>query len=248
MIVGIDFDNTLISYDTVFHRVAVERGLIPATIPPTKTAVRDWLRAVGQEPAWTQLQGSVYGQAIVMAEPFPGVHSFLDTCRRLGITIRIISHKTRLPFVGPPLDLHAAARDWLQTRLLPNVVIESGDAKEIPELAGHGRVTATPGKVKQGMNATSTPPAHAATINPCSIRVFFEETLSGKLERIRGEGCEWFIDDLPELLDEPDFPRQTNRILFDPHQRYPDRTDRYRFDSWAAIETFLTKQVGSFDD
>jgi hypothetical protein len=248
MIVGIDFDNTLICYDRVFHRVAVEQGLIPTTVTPTKTAVRDWLRAAGQEPVWTELQGSVYGQAIMMAEPYPGVRTFLDSCQRLGIRIRIISHKTRLPFAGPRLDLHAAAQDWLQTRLLPDMMMESPESKASSNRADQGWVVVPAGTDKQGVKGASTTPENTATFNLCSIRVFFEETLSGKLQRIREERCEWFIDDLPELLDEPDFPRQTNRILFDPHQRYPDQTDRYRFDSWAAIETFLTKQVGPFDD
>ena len=27
--IGLDLDNTLISYDQLFHRVAIERGLIP---------------------------------------------------------------------------------------------------------------------------------------------------------------------------------------------------------------------------
>ena len=49
MIVGVDFDNTIVAYDALFHRVASERGLIPATVAATKIAVRDALRASGQE-------------------------------------------------------------------------------------------------------------------------------------------------------------------------------------------------------
>ena len=219
MIVGIDFDNTLIRYDRVFHQVAVERGLIPATVPSDKTAVRDWLRAAGKEAAWTELQGWVYGQAISLAEPFPGVFSFLAACQSRGIMVHIISHKTRWPFAGPAFDLHAAARDWLSLRLFP--------AAHLTEALSADQASCFHLRQKTQDGSSQ------------EWSIFFEETLAGKLERISSERCDWFIDDLPELLDEPRFPSQTRRILFDPHQRYSDREDRYRLSSWAAIENLL---------
>ena len=36
MRIGVDFDNTIVCYDTLFHRLAVEEGLIPPDIPPRK--------------------------------------------------------------------------------------------------------------------------------------------------------------------------------------------------------------------
>lgn len=113
MIIGIDFDNTLVSYDTLFHRVAREQGLIPSDLPVNKTAVRDHLRATGREPLWTEMQGTVYGARIAEAEAFPGVLQFLQACRQHGVSVRIISHKTRHPYLGERHDLHAAARAWL---------------------------------------------------------------------------------------------------------------------------------------
>lgn len=113
MIIGVDFDNTIVCYDALFHRVAVERGLVPASVAANKNAVRDYLRAAGREPEWTALQGYVYGPRMAEADPFPGVKDFFRACREHGITVHIISHKTRHPFVGEPYDLHTAARDWL---------------------------------------------------------------------------------------------------------------------------------------
>ena len=46
MIIGVDFDNTIISYDSVFHKLASESGLIPSTVSKNKTAVRDFLERV----------------------------------------------------------------------------------------------------------------------------------------------------------------------------------------------------------
>ena len=41
MLIGIDFDNTIVCYDRVFHKAALEKGLIPADLPPSKGRVRE---------------------------------------------------------------------------------------------------------------------------------------------------------------------------------------------------------------
>src|SRR4029077_15903537 len=38
----------------------------------------------------------------------------LAAWRRAGISVAVISHKTRHPYRGPHYDLHQAARDWLE--------------------------------------------------------------------------------------------------------------------------------------
>ncbi len=114
MIIGVDFDNTLISYDALFHRVALEKGLIPEGLPANKIALRNHLRRAGREEAWTELQGFVYGPALADAPPFAGALDFFHECRRRGNVLHIISHKTRHPHLGPRHDLHAAARAWLE--------------------------------------------------------------------------------------------------------------------------------------
>lgn len=114
MVIGVDFDNTIVSYDALFHRIAVERGLIPSSVPVDKTAVRDQLRLLGGEERWTELQGLVYGPRIREAAAFPGVHEFFARCHRAGLAVHIVSHKTHQPVLGPPHDLHEAARGWLE--------------------------------------------------------------------------------------------------------------------------------------
>ena len=46
--------------------------------------------------------------------------------------------------------------------------------------------------------------------------VFFEATREDKLARIQELACTHFIDDLNEVLEEPDFPQAPQRILFQP--------------------------------
>ena len=49
--------------------------------------------------------------------------------------------------------------------------------------------------------------------------VFFELSREAKLERIARLGCTHFIDDLPECLLDPAFPKGVERILFAPNAR-----------------------------
>ena len=44
--------------------------------------------------------------------------------------------------------------------------------------------------------------------------IVFEETIAGKIARIMTKGCTHFIDDLPEILLNKDFPEGVERILF----------------------------------
>lgn len=114
MRLGFDFDNTLISYNRLFHRVALDKRLIPEATPPQKNAVRDYLRQQGIEDEWTRMQGEVYGGRILEAEPYPGMPATLFALKGKQIPMCIVSHKTRTPYLGEPWDLHAAARSWLR--------------------------------------------------------------------------------------------------------------------------------------
>lgn len=117
MRIGLDFDNTIVSYDVLFHKVALEQGVIPPDTPANKLAVRDHLRASGREPVWTEMQGTVYGARMDEALAYPGVIEFLQWAGQAGHDLAIISHKTRHPFLGPQYDLHAAARAWVEHHL-----------------------------------------------------------------------------------------------------------------------------------
>lgn len=111
---GLDLDNTLVRYDGLFAAVAEELGLF-SPAPPSKRALRDALRArPGGEAAWRELQARVYGLAIARAEPAPGATAFLDSCRREGLRLCVISHKTATARLGDQmLPLREPALAWL---------------------------------------------------------------------------------------------------------------------------------------
>jgi hypothetical protein len=113
MRIGIDFDNTIVCYDGVFYRAALDLGLIPADLAPSKNGVRDYLNNSGQAEAFTKLQGHVYGSRMDLASCYPGAKRFVFAAAAAGHELFVVSHKTRHPILGPKHDLHAAARGFL---------------------------------------------------------------------------------------------------------------------------------------
>ncbi len=180
MVIGIDFDNTIVSYDLLFKQLALEKALVPSDFPANKALIRDHLRSTGREPLWTAMQGEAYGPRMGEAVAFPGVKNAIARLIQSGVEVRIVSHKTKSPISGPQFDLHRAAQAWLDKENFwtPDV----------------------------GMRQE-----HA----------FFEPTKELKLARIALEGCEAFVDDLPEILVSPLFPVAVRRYLFDPEGMHP---------------------------
>ncbi len=112
-ILGLDFDNTLVHYDNLFHQLAVEKGLIGNTFPADKLLIRNYLRDKSLEDEFTLLQGEVYGSRILEAEPAEGMLSALIKLKKDGIHMILVSHKTQTPYKGPKYNLHDAAWNWL---------------------------------------------------------------------------------------------------------------------------------------
>lgn len=122
MIIGVDFDNTLVCYDKIFRKVAVDYDLGLAESDHSKKAVRDAIRAGSEdgEHQWQRLQGQIYGCELHFAELFSGVTDFLDWCSERNFKVTIVSHKTRTPALGPQYDLHDAAWRFLKEQKILN--------------------------------------------------------------------------------------------------------------------------------
>ena len=173
--IGIDFDNTLISYDDVFCAAAKRGGLIGADFTGSKQAVRDVIRLLPDgELAWQRLQGQVYGKGIGEAKLVAGVSPFLRRARVEGSAVVVVSHKTEYGHFDPDrVNLRTAALDWM---------------------ARQGLFGGDYGIARQD--------------------VYFESTRADKLKRIAALSLTHFIDDLEEVLTDPDFPPRVERILF----------------------------------
>jgi hypothetical protein len=193
--IGIDFDNTIITYDDVFRAAARAKGLIGADFAGSKQAVRDAIRLLPDgELAWQRLQGQVYGRGIADAKMIAGVAAFLRRACAEDCTIVVVSHKTEYGHFDPDrVNLRTAALDWMTGQGL----FENG----------------------HGLDLTD---------------VYFESTRADKLKRIAALSLTHFIDDLEEVLSDPDFPPDVERILFT--EAAPPAGPYVWCPSWPAIE------------
>jgi hypothetical protein len=175
LLIGIDFDNTIISYDDVFCATAKKFGLVGPSFTGHKQAVRDAIRLLPDgELAWQRLQGKVYGKGVGNATMIEGVEAFLRRCKAESCAVIIVSHKTEYGHYDPDkVNLRKAALDWMAARGLFD------GAHAIP-----------------------------------SENVYFENSRAEKLRRIATLSLTHFIDDLQEVLSDPDFPLNVRRILF----------------------------------
>lgn len=116
MLIGIDFDNTLICYDAVFRALATESGLLGPDEPVTKHSLRAAARRTSEgDIAWQRLQAEAYGPRILQAQPAPGCLAFLARCRHEGVPVRLISHKTEFAAQDATgTNLRQAALSWLE--------------------------------------------------------------------------------------------------------------------------------------
>ena len=59
-LLGLDFDNTLVRYDELFHQVAIEKGLIKKELTANKTTTKITYEAKDKMKT-SPYQGEVYG-------------------------------------------------------------------------------------------------------------------------------------------------------------------------------------------
>ena len=137
--IGLDFDNTIVKYDDVFHKYGVHIFGMPPRIPKTKTSVKEYFWTYKNEGGWehwVELQGIVYGEKMLEAKPSPGLEKFLENCQRNGIRISISSHKTEFPKRGSKVNLWDSAWQWLENNIFSvrkNLRIRKSDIFFEPE-------------------------------------------------------------------------------------------------------------------
>lgn len=118
MIIGFDFDNTIINYSKSFTKLAKLKNLVPEKINKDKISIRNYLRKNNIEDEWTILQGEVYGKNIMSAEIYQGVIDTFLYLSKKKIKIKIISHKTKFPYMGEKINLRTSALKWIKKNII----------------------------------------------------------------------------------------------------------------------------------
>ncbi len=118
LVFGVDFDNTLISYDALAHALAREHGLIPSHFSIHKERIRDHIRQNFGDEEWQKIQAVIYGAKIGEAILSPGADIFLQECHRRKIPVHIVSHKTEVSnLLQGGVNFRHAALKWMEGKL-----------------------------------------------------------------------------------------------------------------------------------
>ena len=173
-LIGLDFDNTLVRYDDLFHKLATEKKLIDNKTPADKVEIRNYLREQGQDEEFTLLQGEVYGGRILEADPAEGMLDALKKLKEQEKKMVIISHKTRYPYRGPAYDLRDMAMKWLEKYQVKDIL----DNKKT------------------------------------RMSIYFADSKEEKIRMIEKLGCDYYIDDLIEILQA--IPKRIFKIHYNP--------------------------------
>ena len=117
-IVGIDFDNTIVSYNDVIHRSAILFGFISKDAPRSKRSIRDEIRRLPDgEVKWCKLQAFVYGEKMNEAKLIEGVKDFFKLCKKIGTQVYIVSHKTNFAAADEKgINLRELALEWMNAQ------------------------------------------------------------------------------------------------------------------------------------
>lgn len=117
MKIGVDFDNTIVRYDEIFFRAALDNALIPELFPRNKTKIRDYIRVTKGDQFWSRLQGEVYGSRMDEADLYEGFEGFLKGCEAENHQVYVVSHKSKFSVLGEQFDLHEAASKFVRDKI-----------------------------------------------------------------------------------------------------------------------------------
>jgi len=114
MIFGIDFDNTIVNYDSVFKNILKKDKKINRKNLNSKISIRNYFLKKNKLNEWRKIQSKVYANHIfkaVVNKEILKLMKFLDSKK---INFYIVSHKTLYPYIGKRINLHKASRKWLK--------------------------------------------------------------------------------------------------------------------------------------
>ena len=115
--IGIDFDNTIVNYDSAFKKIAAQYKYISKNWDGNKQQLRNEIIKKDSVETWKKLQGLVYGKYIYLAKLNEGIEKFLIKSKLINSKIFIVSHKTIYGHYDKrKILLRKAALDWIKNR------------------------------------------------------------------------------------------------------------------------------------
>jgi hypothetical protein len=121
MLIGLDLDNTIISYDELFVKLLMEMGWGNFPEATTKSQVKRVLLTLPEgQLKWEQLQALAYGPRLKEACFFEGFQDFIRETHARKIGLCVVSHKSKFAAqdLNQQWNLHHSALFFLQTHKL----------------------------------------------------------------------------------------------------------------------------------
>ncbi len=122
--IGIDFDNTLVSYDKLFKQIIKSKKWPLAKGEATKEQLKKVL--LSSEPndlKWQEIQSMAYGtEHMLKAKSFDGALECIKFLKRSGCEVYIVSHKSKKSHFDESKDLHEFAKKWIKENNIHKVI------------------------------------------------------------------------------------------------------------------------------
>ncbi len=215
MIIGIDLDNTIIDYRESFWLTSVSTGII------SDNDKKDFCLKKGTFPSKSQIK-------------------------------QYLKSEKNSDFMWESLQ------GKVYGQYIPHAKIYPGFANFLLHCKNRGvKVFIISHKTKFGHNDNSKTPLREAALNFLKKNnlfsddyginendVFFLNTRNAKVNKIMDLKCTYFIDDLPQIFEEKNFPQKTTKILFDP---VSESLMNDTFNSWWTINKYIFDQVKNSD-
>ena len=207
MIIGIDLDNTIINYNKAFTFAALDLGLVPD------------IKSRPKEDFGEPSNGKTWLKKILLSEDESGYKwQFLQG----QVYGNYIYMADLFPGVANFL-IHCAQRS-IRVAIVSHKTEFGHHDKKKTSLRG------------AALNFLEN---ESFFLNDCLLKksdIFFLNTRFEKINKINELGCNYFIDDLPEVLNDPIFPEDTNPILFGMPSENLSTTC---FRSWFGISRYF---------
>ena len=94
MRIGIDFDNTIVDYNSLVYDISTRNNLINKGFDKDKKKIKESLILKGKEIEWRNIQSLIYGKEIFKAKLFNNFTDFIMESRKKNYFLQIVSHKT----------------------------------------------------------------------------------------------------------------------------------------------------------
>ena len=115
--IGLDFDNTIVRYDSALPLMVKDMFGIEDTTIKSKKHVKEMLINKFGENSWIRFQGALYGPGMQYAEPYDNAIPAIVELKKKH-EVFIVSHRTKFPYLGEKFNLQKYAQLWAEKNLV----------------------------------------------------------------------------------------------------------------------------------